>query len=79
MTTGTVKWFNPQKGFGFIAPEGSDQDIFVHITALQEAGIDRLDEGDKVEFEIVEDRQEKGFEEFERNCFRDPRHFRENG
>ena len=56
MTTGTVKRFNPQKGFGFIAPEGSDQDIFVHITALQEAGIDRLDEGDKVEFEIVEDR-----------------------
>ena len=56
MTTGTVKWFNPQKGFGCIAPEGSDQDIFVHITALKEAGIDRLDEGDKVEFEIVEDR-----------------------
>ena len=56
MTTGIVKWFNPKKGFGFIAPKGSDQDIFVHITALQEAGIDRLDEGDKVEFEIVEDR-----------------------
>jgi CspA family cold shock protein len=56
MTTGTVKWFNPNKGFGFIAPEGSDQDIFVHITAVQQAGLDRLDEGDKVEFEIVEDR-----------------------
>ena len=56
MTTGTVKWFNPKKGFGFIAPEGSDQDIFVHITAVQQAGLDRLDEGDKVEFEIVEDR-----------------------
>ena len=56
MTTGIVKWFNPKKGFWFIAPEGSDQDIFVHITALQEAGIDRIDEGDKVEFEIVEDR-----------------------
>ena len=56
MTTGTVKWFNPKKGFGFIAPEGSDQDIFVHITAVQQAGLDRLDEGDKVEFEIVEDK-----------------------
>ena len=56
MTAGTVKWFNPKKGFGFIAPEGSDQDIFVHITAVQQAGLDRLDEGDKVEFEIVEDR-----------------------
>ena len=56
MTTGTVKWFNPKKGFGFIAPEGNDQDIFVHITAVQQAGLDRLDEGDKVEFEIVEDR-----------------------
>ena len=56
MTTGTVKWFNTKKGFGFIAPEGSDQDIFVHITAVQQAGLDRLDEGDKVEFEIVEDR-----------------------
>ena len=56
MTTGTVKWFNPKKGFGFIAPEGEDNDIFVHITAVQQAGLDRLDEGDKVEFEIVEDR-----------------------
>ena len=56
MKKGVVKFFNNEKGFGFIAPEGSDQDIFVHITALQEAGIDRLDEGDKVEFEIVEDR-----------------------
>ncbi|MAV82730.1 MAG: cold-shock protein [Pelagibacteraceae bacterium] len=59
MTTGTVKWFNPKKGFGFIAPEGEDNDIFVHITAVQQAGLDRLDEGDKVEFEIVEDRGKK--------------------
>jgi len=56
MTIGTVKWFNPKKGYGFIAPEGEDKDIFVHITAVQQGGLDRLNEGDKVEFEVVEDK-----------------------
>ncbi|MDA9817903.1 cold-shock protein [Flavobacteriaceae bacterium] len=54
MTTGTVKWFNPTKGYGFIQPEDGDRDVFVHISALQDAGIDILDEGQKVSFEKVE-------------------------
>lgn len=56
MTTGTVKWFNTQKGFGFIAPDGGSQDVFVHISALQEAGISQLDDGQKVEFEVTTNR-----------------------
>ncbi len=53
MATGTVKWFNTQKGYGFIAPEGGGKDVFVHITALEKAGIDRLDDGQKVSYELV--------------------------
>ena len=58
MATGTVKWFNPKKGYGFIAPEEGDKDIFVHITAVQAAGINRLDEGQKISFD-AEDKDGK--------------------
>jgi CspA family cold shock protein len=52
MANGTVKWFNPAKGFGFIQPESASKDVFVHASALERAGIDRLDEGQKVTFDI---------------------------
>ncbi|WP_029582652.1 cold-shock protein [Bradyrhizobium sp. URHD0069] len=55
MTTGTVKWFNNQKGFGFIAPDQGSQDVFVHISAVERAGLSTLNEGQKVSFEIVAD------------------------
>lgn len=51
MVTGTVKWFNKEKGYGFISPEGGGKDVFVHITALEKAGIHMLREGDSVTFE----------------------------
>ena len=54
MTKGIVKWFNQKKGYGFIAPEGEDKDVFVHITAVQAAGQKRLDEDQEVSFEIEE-------------------------
>ena len=57
MTTGTVKWFNAQKGFGFIAPDDGGNDAFVHISALERAGINDLQEGQKVGFELVSDRK----------------------
>ncbi len=53
---GTVKWFNPDKGFGFIAPQDGGKDVFVHISAVQRAGLQTLNEGQKVSFEIVTDR-----------------------
>jgi len=57
MTTGTVKWFNSQKGFGFIQPDEGSQDVFVHISAVERAGMNTLNEGQKVSFEIVADRR----------------------
>ncbi len=56
MATGTVKWFNPQKGFGFIKPDDSSSDVFVHISAVSAAGIGSLDEGQKVSFEVFQER-----------------------
>lgn len=53
-TTGTVKWFNEAKGFGFITPEGGAKDCFVHHTAIQGSGFKTLAEGEKVEFEVVQ-------------------------
>ncbi|MDW4551761.1 cold-shock protein [Defluviimonas sp. D31] len=52
MANGTVKWFNQGKGFGFIAPESGDRDVFVHSSALERAGIQRLDDGQAVTFDI---------------------------
>ncbi|MBN2741338.1 MAG: cold-shock protein [Rhodobacteraceae bacterium] len=52
MANGTVKWFNPTKGFGFIAPADGGKDIFVHISALERAGISRLDDGQAVTYEL---------------------------
>lgn len=53
MPTGTVKWFNVSKGYGFIEPDDGGEDTFVHISAVQEAGMQQLQEGQKVEFELV--------------------------
>jgi len=57
MTTGTVKWFNGQKGFGFIQPDDGGKDVFVHISAVERAGMGNLNEGQKVSFDIVADRR----------------------
>ncbi len=56
MANGTVKWFNLDKGFGFIQPQDSSKDVFVHITALQAAGIDSLNDGQKVSYDVITER-----------------------
>ncbi|MBT5525139.1 MAG: cold-shock protein [Rhodospirillaceae bacterium] len=59
MTTGTVKWFNPTKGFGFIEPEGGGSDAFVHISAVERAGLSGLAEGQKVQYDLEPGRDGK--------------------
>jgi CspA family cold shock protein len=57
MATGTVKWFNATKGFGFIQPDDGGEDAFVHISAVERAGMRGLNEGQKITFELVKDRK----------------------
>jgi CspA family cold shock protein len=57
MQTGTIKWFNAQKGFGFIQPEDGGADVFVHISAVERAGMRTLTEGQKISFEVTTDRR----------------------
>lgn len=56
MATGTVKWFNTQKGYGFIVPDEGGKDIFVHISAIEKSGLRTLNEGQKVEYELQNDK-----------------------
>ncbi|HEY8260161.1 MAG TPA: cold-shock protein [Methylosinus sp.] len=57
MATGTVKWFNSQKGYGFIQPDDNGKDVFVHISAVERAGMRDLREGQKLDYEITQDRR----------------------
>ncbi|MDZ7668860.1 MAG: cold-shock protein [Gammaproteobacteria bacterium] len=59
MATGTVKWFNPTKGYGFIQPESGGDDVFVHISAVEQAGLGSLAEGQRVSYDVVEERGKK--------------------
>ena len=56
MAAGTVKWFNPTKGYGFIQPQGGGKDVFVHISAVEKAGLTTLNEGQQVQYELVTNR-----------------------
>ncbi|MBN8956146.1 MAG: cold-shock protein [Variibacter sp.] len=57
MSTGTVKWFNAQKGYGFIQPDDGSKDVFVHISAVERAGMSNLREGQKLSYELTQDRR----------------------
>jgi CspA family cold shock protein len=57
MSTGTVKWFNGQKGFGFIQPSDGGKDVFVHISAVEQAGMSTLNEGQQISYEVIADRR----------------------
>ena len=56
MANGTVKWFNPTKGFGFIQPEGGGNDVFVHVSAVEKSGLRSLNEGQKVSYQVANER-----------------------
>ena len=62
MATGTVKWFNTQKGYGFIQPDDGSKDVFVHISAVERAGLNTLNEGQTVQYEVVSNRGKESAE-----------------
>ncbi len=62
MPTGTVKWFNTVKGYGFVQPDDGSKDVFVHVSAVDQAGISSLQEGQKLEYELVPDKQGRSAE-----------------
>jgi cold shock protein len=62
VATGVVKWFNPTKGYGFIQPQGGGKDVFVHISAVEQAGLSTLNEGANVEYEVVANRGKESAE-----------------
>lgn len=62
LAIGTVKWFNPTKGYGFIQPDGGGKDVFVHISAVEKAGLSSLNEGAKVSYEVVANRGKESAE-----------------